>query len=64
MALWDDHGEVSQGKIITAILKGREPAARMLLRRWTERDLRTLSRAAERLMVLVDHEITRRERHA
>jgi hypothetical protein len=49
MALWDDDGPKSQGKIITAVLQDRGGDARDMLKGWSHADLLTLAAAAERL---------------
>lgn len=59
-SLWLDIGPFSQGKIITAVLLGRDGEAARLLRQWSAEDLFALGRAAERLGMLVRQEIARR----
>lgn len=49
MALWDDDGPISQGKILTAILQDRGGEARDMLRGWSRADLLQLAAAAQRL---------------
>lgn len=49
MALWDDDGPVSQGKILTAVLQDKPSTARDMLKSWSHADLLTLAAASERL---------------
>lgn len=50
---WDDKGPISQGKILTVILKGDPDTARDMLSTWTLRDLETLYEACEDLQALI-----------
>ena len=52
MGTWDDDGPVSQGKVLTAVLQGREDDAAAMLAGWSLADLQALATAAGRLGVL------------
>ena len=60
MALWDDQGPASQGKIVTSILKGDPETASVLLRRWSHDDLAILDAAVVELRILISKEANRR----
>lgn len=59
-SLWLDIGPASQGKIITAVLLGRDGEVKRLLRQWSYDDLTALDRASERLSLMIRQEKARR----
>lgn len=58
---WNDNGPVSQGKIITALLQGKDDEANKMLKGWTEQDLYKLSRAAIALHTYAEARISHKQ---
>lgn len=58
--LWQDEGPISQGKILTNVLRAETETARANLKGWSTADLILLARAADQLAFLARQEVRRR----